>query len=376
MKKIAILLLLIPLFSCVTTKSNTDYFAEDLNGIAEIIYRNTPIDSNVLILDFTDLNGIITHFGRYLSERTYVKLSQGGSFNVVDRNNVELILKEQTLQQSGVIDEATIAELGNLVGANIFIKGVLTEFKDSVDVEISIIDISKGTIIGGDNYQINKTQEVSELIGTIVKSEEEIQKELEIYKQNILEDIEGERTRRLAALKDEENRLKTEIDTLEADMRNKSIIISEYEEKKKAVQEKDTYIQELQQEINRLETYMKDKAAIIAEYEEKKQAAEDMDVYILQLHKEINLLNADIQKDLKIGMTLAQVKEIIGGDNLKKENSYRDRYITGRYVLLFEGDILIKGVLLGSKASKIYKDGVFINSASDADLMGINSISY
>ncbi len=192
MKIIVILFLLISLFGCVTTKTNTDYFAEDLIEISEIIYRNTPLDSNVLILDFTDLNGIITHFGRYLSERTYVKLSQSNAFNIVDRNNIELILKEQSLQQSGVIDEESIAELGDLVGANIFIKGVLTEFKDYVDVEISIIDISKGTIIGGDNYQINKTQEVSELIGTIVVSEEQIQKELEIYKQSILKDIEDE----------------------------------------------------------------------------------------------------------------------------------------------------------------------------------------
>ena len=47
-----------------------------------------------------------------------------------------------------------------------------------------------------------------------------------------MENIENERTRRLAALEDEEQRLQTEIDRLEADMRGKSIIIAEYEEKK------------------------------------------------------------------------------------------------------------------------------------------------
>ena len=232
MKKVVLFILLIPLIGCVSLKQNKDYFEEDLNEISEIIYKNVPIGSNVLILDYTDLNGIITHFGRYLSERTYIEMSKNDYFNIVDRNSVELILQEQALQLSGLMDEETITELGKLVGANIFIKGILTEFKDSVDIEISVIDITRGTILGGDNHQISKNQEVSSLIGSIIKSEEQIQRELEIYKQNIMENIENERTRRLAALEDEEQRLQTEIDRLEADMRGKSIIIAEYEEKK------------------------------------------------------------------------------------------------------------------------------------------------
>lgn len=333
MKKIIIIFLLIPLIGCVTANQNKDYFSEDLNGIAEIIYENTPVDSNVLILDFTDLNGIITHFGRYLSERLYVKLSQSDAFNIVDRNNIKLILKEQSLQQSGVIDEKTITELGKLVGANIFIKGVLTEFKDYVNVEITIINIAKGTIIGGGNYQIKKTQEVLKLIGTIVKSEEEIQKELELYKQSILKDINDEKVRRLAALKDEEDRLKIKIYTLEADMRNKSIII--------------------------------------AEYEEKKQAAEKINVYIKQLHREIEQLNTNVVSKLKIGMTLEQVKEILGNSNLNKSGS--SAYISGKYILLFSGNILIRGVMLGSRSES---GGNIVDSVSAAQVYGVNIIPY
>ncbi len=318
MKKVVLFILLIPLIGCVSLKQNKDYFEEDLNEISEIIYKNVPIGSNVLILDYTDLNGIITHFGRYLSERTYIEMSKNDYFNIVDRNSVELILQEQALQLSGLMDEETITELGKLVGANIFIKGILTEFKDSVDIEISVIDITRGTILGGDNHQISKTQEVSSLIGSIIKSEEQIQRELEIYKQNIMENIENERTRRLAALEDEEQRLQTEIDILEADMRGKSIII--------------------------------------AEYEEKKQAAQEIDAYILQLHREIDQLNANIVTKLKIGMTFDQVKEILGINNLGRDSS--NTYISGKYVLFFNGAVLTRGVLLGSRSGSLVVDSV------------------
>lgn len=333
MKTVVIFILLIPLIGCVSFKHNKDYFEEDLNEISEIIYNNVPLGSNVLILDFTDLNGIITHFGKYLSERTYIKMSQNDYFNIVDRNSVELILQEQALQLSGLIDEETITELGNLVGANIFIKGILTEFKDFVDIEISVIDITRGTILGGDNHQINKTKEVSSLIGSIIKSEEQIQRELEIYKQNIMENIENERTRRLAALEDEEQRLQTEIDRLEADMREKSIII--------------------------------------AEYEEKKLAAQEMDAYILQLHREIDQLNVDIVAKLKIGMTFNQVKEILGSDNLGRD-FMPGTYISGKYVLIFEGGILTRGVLLGSRSEVIGR----VDSVSKAKSYGKNIIPF
>ena len=334
MKKVVLFILLIPLIGCVSLKQNKDYFEEDLNEISEIIYKNVPIGSNVLILDFTDLNGIITHFGRYLSERTYIKMSQNDYFNIVDRNSVELILQEQALQLSGLIDEETITELGKLVGANIFIKGILTEFKDSVDIEISVIDITRGTILGGDNHQISKNQEVSSLIGSIIKSEEQIQRELEIYKQNIMENIENERARRLAALEDEEQRLQTEINRLEADMREKSIII--------------------------------------AEYEEKKQAAQKIDAYIRQLHKEIDQLNANIVTKLKIGMTLDQVKEILGNNNLKKDSSHFSTYISGKYILIFDGAVLTRGVLLGSRS----ETGNLVNSVTAAQVYGKNIIPF
>src|SRR5215831_13408573 len=59
------------------------------------------------VVDFTDLSGNVTELGRFLAEELSVSLViTGAGLEIVDRTQLNKILKEQALSFSGVIDPA------------------------------------------------------------------------------------------------------------------------------------------------------------------------------------------------------------------------------------------------------------------------------
>ena len=93
-------------------------FDTETEKIADSLITHLPIGSNVLVFDMTDLNGVITHFGRYMAEKLHVNMSALREINIVDRGGIELIMKEQEFQMSGNIEPASAVKIGSLVGAD------------------------------------------------------------------------------------------------------------------------------------------------------------------------------------------------------------------------------------------------------------------
>ena len=55
-----------------------------------------------------------------------MRLIKTNRFKVIDRKNLDAILKEQKLQYSGLIDEKTSVNIGGLIGVNKIINGAFT----------------------------------------------------------------------------------------------------------------------------------------------------------------------------------------------------------------------------------------------------------
>lgn len=64
---------------------------------------------------------------RDLGDEISRQLVQSNRFNVVDRQHLQSVLKEQRLGASGLVDEETAPELGRLVGASVLIFGRIQE---------------------------------------------------------------------------------------------------------------------------------------------------------------------------------------------------------------------------------------------------------
>ena len=76
-----------------------------------------------------------------------VYLTKDGSFKVVDRNNLKLILGEQALNQAVFFDEQSAAELGGLFGVQAFINGNLKQDGRQIVADFKMTDIYTGKFV-------------------------------------------------------------------------------------------------------------------------------------------------------------------------------------------------------------------------------------
>ncbi len=67
--------------------------------------------------------------GAVISDLLTTRLFESGKFEVVDRANLERIMKEHSLNMGGAVDEKTAAQLGKLGGAAVMVFGNISNFK-------------------------------------------------------------------------------------------------------------------------------------------------------------------------------------------------------------------------------------------------------
>lgn len=84
----------------------------------------------VAILDFRNTSGYAGpwHIGGGVSDMLATALFKSNKFDVIERERIGLILKEQKFQQTDMVDEGSAVEIGKLLGANVIITGNVTEF--------------------------------------------------------------------------------------------------------------------------------------------------------------------------------------------------------------------------------------------------------
>ena len=71
--------------------------------------------TRVVVLDFNDLDGNTSVFGKYLAETLITDLFDSGKFQVVERRLLVKVLEENKLKSTGLIDPATVKKLGQVL---------------------------------------------------------------------------------------------------------------------------------------------------------------------------------------------------------------------------------------------------------------------
>ena len=71
-------------------------------------------------------------------------LIDSGRFLVIERSQLDIVLKEQGLQQSGCTDNSCAVQLGELLSANKILLGKVNQLDSAVIITVRIVDIEKG----------------------------------------------------------------------------------------------------------------------------------------------------------------------------------------------------------------------------------------
>jgi len=159
--KTAVYILILILFSVALTAQT--YTLDDiLNRIATEIDGTIPAGTNLAILNF---NSPTEAFSDYVIEELTVKLVRNPSLTIVDRQNISLINKEQNLQLSGEVSDASAVAIGRLLGAQSIITGNLTNTGDVLRFRIRAVNVETGAIQTQIALNLRSDSQVAFLLG-------------------------------------------------------------------------------------------------------------------------------------------------------------------------------------------------------------------
>jgi TolB-like protein len=123
------------------------------------------------VVDFTDLQGRVTEYGRFLAEEFSVALAANPTgFKVIDRTNIKTILQEHKLASTGIIDPQTARKLGEITGVQALVTGTVTPFGDDLRISVKVLDAETAEIIRGLSADMPRNKAIDELLARGVAS--------------------------------------------------------------------------------------------------------------------------------------------------------------------------------------------------------------
>ena len=130
----------------------TSEFLIKCNRLAEEIAKNyqgrgVGGKAKIAVVEFSDLNGDVTDFGRLLSEELITKLSTTGNYTVVERLLLNKAIAEHKLQLQGIVDPKSAKELGKILGVDAIVSGTVAPMGDSLRVNARVISTETGEVL-------------------------------------------------------------------------------------------------------------------------------------------------------------------------------------------------------------------------------------
>ena len=120
----------------------------------------------IAVLEFTDLQGQVTNFGRYLSEELITRLYDSNKFKVVERQLLNKVIAEQKLSLTGVVEPASARKLGSVLGVDAIVSGTIADRGDTLKINARLIDSETGEVFSAAATEIVKDKEVIALLST------------------------------------------------------------------------------------------------------------------------------------------------------------------------------------------------------------------
>ncbi|HSS47768.1 MAG TPA: FlgO family outer membrane protein [Thermoanaerobaculia bacterium] len=119
----------------------------------------------IAILPFNDLDGKPSRLGSYISEELVTDLIRLGGFDIVERAMLDRLLGELKLEQSGLIDPATVKKVGKIAGVNAIVTGSITNLTSYVSLNCRLIDTQTGHIFAAAKTRIFKDADLKIMEG-------------------------------------------------------------------------------------------------------------------------------------------------------------------------------------------------------------------
>ncbi|MCI0494417.1 tetratricopeptide repeat protein [candidate division KSB1 bacterium] len=120
---------------------------------------------------FSDANARTeqTKLGQTLTEMLITALIQDDKFSVMERVQLEKILQEQSLGQTGTIDAETAVEVGKLSGLEAIVVGSISQLKTAIEADARLIEVETGKALTAASGKVNSIDDLRDLANKLSK---------------------------------------------------------------------------------------------------------------------------------------------------------------------------------------------------------------
>ena len=105
-----------------------------------------PVKPTLALLPFSSA-GVKEYEAISLSNRLHSELVKTGRFQVVELEKVEALLKEIAFHQSGIFREEYVAQVGQMLGAQLMVSGSVGKVGNTYTVDVRIINVRTRRVI-------------------------------------------------------------------------------------------------------------------------------------------------------------------------------------------------------------------------------------
>ena len=158
----ALLLLLLAAAACSSTPKKTE--------TAESVIPKESPKIRIAVLDLKP-DGIPVSEARKLSELIRTEIINTGKYVVIERSQIDLLLKEHGFTQTGITDDTSAVKLGKILAAQKILIGTAMRLGESIVITGRVVDIEKGIAEHAARVAVKKEEEmiysVSEFISQL-----------------------------------------------------------------------------------------------------------------------------------------------------------------------------------------------------------------
>lgn len=137
-----------------------------LDNLAKQIADNLTENQKhtIAVVEFSDLKGSVSNFGRFVSEELITRLYQTRKFKVIERQQLNKIIAEQKLSLSGVVDPSTAQKLGRVLGVDSIVFGSISDLVRNLKINARLISAETGEVFAAAAIDIVKDDAVTSLM--------------------------------------------------------------------------------------------------------------------------------------------------------------------------------------------------------------------
>jgi len=131
--------------------------------------ENAPQEKKrIAIMDFQSI-GTEKDLGIAIVENLKTDLMNTGRFEIIERNAIDNILKEQSLQISGAIDQDTAVKVGKIAGAQELVMGSVNKIGTTYTINVRFIDVETGVVNDAEKLTGDKKEDIPGMSEDIAK---------------------------------------------------------------------------------------------------------------------------------------------------------------------------------------------------------------